>query len=48
VVETQKPYYTLGTMDWADKSFVDYSALVLPMSSDGEHVDIIIASMQYL
>lgn len=47
LLQNKEPYYVEAELTWAKKQYKLYSALVLPFSSDGEAVDIIISSHHY-
>lgn len=47
LLHDKKPYYVETELNWAQKQYKLYSSLVLPFSSDGEAVDIIISSHHY-
>ncbi len=46
-VRNKKPYCRVEKMLWGKKDYVEYSALVLPMSDNNEDVNLFIASVDY-
>jgi len=44
IVENKRPYYTIDVVAWASKDYKNYTALALPLSSDGKNVDMILSS----
>jgi len=47
LVETKAPYWHGGKLVWSKKSFIDYSVIGLPLSSDGITVDKLLFSLYY-
>jgi hypothetical protein len=47
IIENRKPYLVLADMDWSIRDYNKYTALVLPFSSDGEKIDIILSGNHY-
>lgn len=47
IAAERRPVGAGGTQDMVDKSYNNYEAIYLPLSSDGEHVDRIVAATVY-
>ncbi|RMF15294.1 MAG: PAS domain-containing protein [Alphaproteobacteria bacterium] len=49
VVRERRPYMCLDLpLDWANKDYRSYSTLVMPLSDDGERVDMLIAHVHFV
>ena len=48
LVKEKRPYLYFDQLKWSRKSFLDYYALGLPLSSNGKDVDILLYGMYYL
>lgn len=46
-VKNRKPYYVEGRLDSKEKLDLDFASLVMPLSEDGENVDMIVLISQY-
>lgn len=48
VAENRQSYYAHGLpLDWASQDFNSYAVLVMPLSGDGEHVDMFLGYMAF-
>ena len=47
LVREKRPYLNYDKLKWSEKSFMDYYALGLPLSSNGTDVDIMMFGMYY-
>lgn len=47
LVKEKRPYFNSDKLKWSRKSFMDYYALGLPLSGNGEDVDMLMFGMYY-
>jgi PAS domain len=47
LVENKRPYIVSDKLKWSDKSFLDFFSIGLPLSRDGERVDILMYGSLY-
>ena len=47
LVEKRRPYLNFDKLKWSSKSFLEYFALGLPLSSDDKNVDMLMFGMYY-
>lgn len=47
LVREKRPYFYTGNAKWVNKSYIEYSTIVLPLSSDGKTVDIVMVGVKY-
>ncbi|VAX02715.1 hypothetical protein MNBD_ALPHA03-286 [hydrothermal vent metagenome] len=47
LVETKTPYWHSGKLVWSTKSFIDYSVVGMPLSSDGLIIDKLLFGLFY-
>jgi len=47
LVSEKRPYWYIGKLMWAQKSYVEYSVIGLPMSDDDENVNILMFVMHF-
>jgi len=47
LVEKKRPYLNFDKLKWSSKSFLEYFALGLPLSSNDENVDMLMFGMYY-
>jgi len=47
LVEKKRPYLNFDKLKWSSKSFLEYFALGLPLSSDDKNVDMLMFGMYY-
>ncbi|WP_138380852.1 PAS domain-containing protein [Luteithermobacter gelatinilyticus] len=47
LIDNKKPYFSRQKLEWSPKNFMDYYALGLPLSKNGEDVNIIMFGMYY-
>lgn len=47
LVETKTPYWHSGKLVWSKKSFIDYSVVGMPLSSDGLIIDKLLFGLYY-
>jgi len=47
LVDNRRPYLNFDKLRWSSKSFLDYYALGLPMSTNGRDVDMVMLGLYY-
>jgi len=47
LVDNKKPYFSSDNVEWANKNFKSFTSINCPFSTDGENVDLMIASSIY-
>jgi len=48
LVAQRRPYFNFDKLRWSSKSYMDYYALGLPLSSNGQDVNMLMFGMYYL
>ena len=47
VVKNRRPYFNFGKLKWSKKSYLEYYSLGLPLSHDGENVNMLMIAIYY-